>query len=232
MEFDKSKVYTALNAEELKVGYKCIFANNIDSLKCKVEEGTDIRPIVQILNDAYERRFKTDVPGEYPFAYLVSEEIWIVYICRHKGVEPYLTACRSDKWESVKEEYGAKTKLFEGTDDECEEWYTFREHLADVIAAWEDGKTIQFLENSTGNWIITGQPGWSTTTQYRIKPESLKWTDLKIGDVIHEKNGTQTRMVICIDTSNELDGDGDICHLCLGDWWITDEELKNWEKVE
>lgn len=73
MEFDLSRVYTAVNADELKVGSRCIFANNIDSLKCKVKEGNDIRPIVQILDNAYERRFKTNCAREYPFAYFVSE---------------------------------------------------------------------------------------------------------------------------------------------------------------
>ena len=138
MEFDKSKVYTALNADELKIGSKCIFANNLDSLKCKVEEGTDIRPIVQILNDSYERRFKTNVRGEYPFAYLISEP----------------------------------------------------------------------------------------------EEKKLKWTDLKLGDVIHEKDGTETRMITGIDTRDEVDDDCNISHICASGWWCTDEILKNWEKVE
>ena len=73
MEFDLSRVYTAVNADELKVGSRCIFANNLDSLKCKVEEGTDIRPIVQILDNSYERRFNTNCTGSYPLAYFVSE---------------------------------------------------------------------------------------------------------------------------------------------------------------
>lgn len=73
MKFDLSRVYTAVNADELKVGSRCIFANNLDSLKCKVEEGTEIRPIVQILENSYERRFKTNFTGSYPLAYFVSE---------------------------------------------------------------------------------------------------------------------------------------------------------------
>lgn len=232
MEFDKSRVYTALNADELKIGSKCIFANNIGSLKCKVEEGTDIRPIVQILNDAYERRFKTDVRGEYPFAYLVSEpELnWIVYICRREGregVEPYITSCRSDKWESVKEKYGAKTKLFEGTDDECEEWYTSRKHLDDVIAAWEDGKTIQCFMTNTETWEDLKQPSFQPELKYRIKPESLKWTDLKVGDVIQNKKHTHSMMVIGIDHREEAKS-----HIYDGLCWLDDNDLEYWEKVE
>ena len=130
MEFDKSKVYTALNADEVKIGSKCIFANNLDSLKCKVEEGTDIRPIVQILNDSYERRFKTDVRGEYPFAYLISEP----------------------------------------------------------------------------------------------EEKKLKWTDLKLGDVIRHKS-TKVEYLI---TGIHYD---DKCVFFCGDW-ADDEELEAWEKVE
>ena len=37
MEFDKSKVYTALNADELKIGSKCIFADTICNLREQVQ---------------------------------------------------------------------------------------------------------------------------------------------------------------------------------------------------
>ncbi|MGF7108213.1 hypothetical protein [Treponema pedis] len=33
MKFDKSRVYTALNAEELPIGSKCIFADSVKELK-------------------------------------------------------------------------------------------------------------------------------------------------------------------------------------------------------
>ena len=32
MEFDKSRVYTALNADELQIGSKCIFADTVKGL--------------------------------------------------------------------------------------------------------------------------------------------------------------------------------------------------------
>ena len=187
MEFDKSKVYTALNADELKVGSKVIVANNMESLKCKVDDESDITEVVEIFGENCERRFKTASTDSWPLAYFVSEsETWIVYLWRRKGVKPYLTACSSDRWESVKEEYGAKTKLFEGTENECYKWYTSRKHLSDEIAAWEDGEYIQFFDKSTCDWHIAGVPNWNVDTQFRIKPEEkkLKWTDLKAGDVI------------------------------------------------
>lgn len=41
MEFDKNRVYTAVNADELKIGSKCIFADTVRGLRRKVEEESD-----------------------------------------------------------------------------------------------------------------------------------------------------------------------------------------------
>ena len=41
MEFDKSRVYTALNADELQIGSKCIFADTVKGLRRRVEEDTN-----------------------------------------------------------------------------------------------------------------------------------------------------------------------------------------------
>ena len=54
--------------------------------------------------------------------------------------------------------------------------------------------------------------------------KKLKWTDLKVGDVI--TNGDVTAMVIVIDSS---DGGS---HIYVGGTWVNDNALKNWEKVE
>ena len=166
MEFDRSKVYTALNADELKIGSKVFAANCIDMLKRKVHDEDDIYEVKNIREESYERRFQLDHDGTYPFAYLVSEpeETWIVYLRRGKDVGPYLTACSSDRWEIVQKDYGAKTKLFEGTDDESDKWYEARRHLANVIAAWEDGKTIQCFMTNTETWEDLKQPTFQPAT--------------------------------------------------------------------
>ena len=41
MKFDKSRVYTAVNADELQIGSKCIFADTVKGLRRKVEEDAD-----------------------------------------------------------------------------------------------------------------------------------------------------------------------------------------------
>ena len=74
MKFDKAKVYTALNADELEIGSKCIFANTIQGLRKGVQD-EDAETYVEILTDVYDddsvERF---VVGNctYLYAYLIQ----------------------------------------------------------------------------------------------------------------------------------------------------------------
>ncbi len=232
MEFDKSKVYTALNADELKPGSKVICADNMEILKDHVNYDDRICVLDYIQSEDCRNRFFAN-SASWNLAYLISEpiETWIVYLCRRKCTEPYLTHCRSDCWETVQKDYGAKTKLFEGTEDESDKWYEARKHFTDVIAAWEDGKTIQFFIDVTGNWEDIEEPTWFTRYQYRIKPEGLKWTDLKIGDIVHRidtSNTNEEAIVVAID-KNPATG----FHVMIANGWVADEHLsKDWGKVE
>ena len=126
MEFDVSKVYTAVNADELKVGSKVIVADNLADLKAKVEKGTEPATLLGIEPDDRLYRFLTIYPRN-ALAYLVSE------------------------------------------------------------------------------------------------PEVLKWTDLKVGDVI--RKDSLTAMITSIDSDSDM-------HIYAGDYWYTDDELREWEKVE
>ena len=76
MEFDKSKVYTALNADELEVGSKVIIADSLQALKDKFskfafDENYAIR-IGSILPETEMHRFKTSLGNAYSLAYLIS----------------------------------------------------------------------------------------------------------------------------------------------------------------
>ena len=75
MEFDKSKVYTALNADELKVGSKAIFSSTIGRLKILVTHGDtiDIHSLIEVREEDVPYRFKTSDGEYYAFAYLISE---------------------------------------------------------------------------------------------------------------------------------------------------------------
>ena len=58
---------------------------------------------------------------------------------------------------------------------------------------------------------------------YLVEEKKLKWTDLKIGDVI--RCDDCFRMVTAIDTY------GTNAHIYIGGW-IKDDALENWEKVD
>ena len=76
MEFDKSKVYTALNADELEVGSKVIIADSLQGLKDRLNKSASdkdyISRIGSILPETEMHRFKTFWGGVYSLAYLIS----------------------------------------------------------------------------------------------------------------------------------------------------------------
>ena len=136
MEFDKSRVYTALNADELKVGSKVIVGDTVEAIRNRVKNGTTQLTLSEIRKDIYERRFRVkeyaETESTFSLAYLVSEP----------------------------------------------------------------------------------------------EEKKLKWTDLKVGDVI--TNGDESAMVIHIKKNDKNNH-----HICAGDgWWFSDLELEKWEKMK
>jgi len=131
MEFDKNKVYTALNADELKVGSKIIVADNIKALKGYVKANGTIDTLERINNETCASRFFNG-KSSYSLAYLISEP----------------------------------------------------------------------------------------------EEKKLKWTDLKIGDVIRSPSMIEY-MITGIDRSNKED-----TNIRVDGIWLTNEELRYWEKVE
>ena len=73
MEYDKSRVYTALNADELKVGSRVVVADNVSNLKYNVAQEIDITTLTNINSEDCMMRFKAGDGLDYAFAYLVSE---------------------------------------------------------------------------------------------------------------------------------------------------------------
>lgn len=72
MEFDKSRVYTTLNAEDLPIGSKCIFADDLDSLREKVQEAEfHVSKLTAVEQDCALYRFD-DNDDAYALAYLVE----------------------------------------------------------------------------------------------------------------------------------------------------------------
>ena len=78
MKFDKSRVYTAVNAEELKIGSKCIFADTIYALRKKV--GSDsaqlsVHVLRAVRDGSKKERFEEDDSTTYLLAYLIEPPV-------------------------------------------------------------------------------------------------------------------------------------------------------------
>ena len=73
MEFDKSRVFTALNADKLKIGSKVIVANNLEDLKTRVRTDYDSCILARVCEENYEHRFELFATSHWLLAYLVSE---------------------------------------------------------------------------------------------------------------------------------------------------------------
>ena len=73
MKFVKTRVYTAFNADEVKVGSKGYFADTINELKRKVDEGDEPLTLVKICGEEAATRFTTLSASVYLLFYLVEE---------------------------------------------------------------------------------------------------------------------------------------------------------------
>lgn len=73
MEFDKTRVYSACNADEVKIGSKGYFADSISELKKNVKEGNEIFTLVKIYGEESATRFSISTISSYILFYLVEE---------------------------------------------------------------------------------------------------------------------------------------------------------------
>lgn len=91
------------------------------------------------------------------------------------------------------------------TDNEADAdtWCNRRQKFGDVAKAWEAGKTIEFRMSGSYWFEVIKTPMWNPGIQYRVKPASFKWTDLKCGDVISD--GDYSAVVTYIDRSTAGD---------------------------
>lgn len=83
MKFDKSRVFTVANANEVVAGSKGYFADNMSDLRDKVEDdGTIIGELLHVMTDDYEYRFETYDSYRFGLFYLVEEP-------KEKKLRPY-----------------------------------------------------------------------------------------------------------------------------------------------
>ena len=75
MKFEKSRVYTALNADELKRGSKCIFADTVSGLRQAVQDkefDTHVQILTRVSDDDSVARFLTSNYHQWVYAYLIE----------------------------------------------------------------------------------------------------------------------------------------------------------------
>lgn len=73
MKFDVSRVYTSVNADELKVGSKVIVADNLKDLKERVELDAPVVDIVNSIGPEWDTCRIATYDDTYALAYLVEE---------------------------------------------------------------------------------------------------------------------------------------------------------------
>ena len=142
MEFDKSRVFSAVNADELKIGSKCVFADTIKDLKEEVKKKR-IDTLFGIATEQYEYRFISEhgYKIQYALAYFIEQPAkpkykpfssvekameairehdgWVGYKCRsflvtaYDKMRPNHSVCLSDTWYSLQDLY----KFFVFADD-------------------------------------------------------------------------------------------------------------------
>lgn len=72
---------------------------------------------------------------------------------------------------------------------------------AELIKAWADGATIQFLNLHFNEWkdILDNSPSWNENTQYRIKPEQnpdvIQYVDVHPYSTEYEASNTISNIV-------------------------------------
>lgn len=225
MTFDIERVYTPKDADKLKIGSSCFFANSIGELQKVVEKGDSFPRTLKDIKDKWcEKRFIDETLHDYSLCYIVEEpEIWVVYL--HRGLKEddiYLSAGLKSRWESIQSGYNAKSILFEGTYNECVEWYESRRELAHIIKAYEDGEKIQYYNKTFDVWCALVDTSWSFGI-YRIV-KSLEWTDLKLGDKLERKDGTKKGIIVEISDSEK--------YIICGCVYISECELEGWEMIK
>lgn len=96
MEFDKSKVYTAVNADELPIGSKCIFARSVFTLKDHLHCDYPTEILISVGTDTSIERFESDSGEWYSLAYLIESPKKLKPKTLLNDIKGKWTICRYD----------------------------------------------------------------------------------------------------------------------------------------
>ena len=166
MEFQRERVYTALNADELKQGDKVIVDYDIAHLKEQVKLGVFYLPIKKINAEDITCRFNVGDGNDYPLAYLVERKENCTNCgstCGYADENHHALQCsRCDNWQpkaEPKTEQKAEKhyRPFKDTDELIKVWQrkcgdvAVRLHKLDAPYIW-----VRYKAHPENNYLITG----------------------------------------------------------------------------
>ena len=140
MEFDKSRVYTAVNADELQIGSRCIFADTMDELKIKLRNVEDYVDTLDVVCSDREAERFCSRNATYFLAYLIEPPDEPKYK-PFERIDKAMEAIKKHGGWIKKKSNGyqyiviaksfASLRLFDG-------WFTFEEIFYDYVFADDD----------------------------------------------------------------------------------------------
>lgn len=181
MEYNESKVYTALNANKLRVGSKVIVADNILELKSYVASDDNIHTLTEIKDEGSSYRFKTGY-NNWSLAYLIEkpETYYVGYDLQNDMLI----------WHNTRSVF--KHVYYEcSTLKEVGDWIISHRRFESIMKAYELGKQIQCYDPNEDwdDWCDVSEPKWDTFYKYRIKPEYKRMTNLDLAKWLAKGNG-------------------------------------------
>ena len=150
MEFDKSKVYTAVNADELKVGSKVYVSDNIYYLRECVEDNFESCILARVMSEKEPKRFCIDKSNEkWQLVYLIeppAEPKYKPFESIDKAMEAIKKHGGWIKKKSNRYQYiviakrSFSLRLFDG-------WFTLEEIFYDYVFADDDSPCGELVES-------------------------------------------------------------------------------------
>ena len=188
MEFDKSKVYTSLNADELKVGSIVYVSDSLAGLKGLVinEPKALLYKIKTIWSENETMRLCVEDGCDWSLAYLISEpeeeakveslSIWYVTF----NIQGFVK-------QNVEPE---EQVLYCGSEEDCTSFIDRNRDKQNAIKAYARGETIQIFMN--GKWCDFNKstsvlPDISNYLFRETGKSYLCWEDLKLGDKVRSR---------------------------------------------
>ena len=147
MQFDKSRVYTALNADELKIGSKVILADRLSLLKRWVKNDDKPSVLYAVTTEEDTYRFASEEDGERrALACLIAQPAEPKYKPFPDNAMALKIIAKHGGWVKNAEGFWLITNLTVGNEDEegiyvCDSWHSAK-HVLNRFTFADDGSPV------------------------------------------------------------------------------------------